>query len=293
MYIVIHIGAESNSLLAEVLDTRGAFAVRTACDGERLQRGFAYVAQADHHLLVLDDIIRLGRGPHENMARPALDPLLRSVGLSYGPRAIGVVLTGMLNDGAAGLADVKRCGGVTVMQSPADAEAPNMPRSALRGSDVDYRAPLADIPDLLIRLIGEEAGPAPEVPEDIGLEVELALGRPAGAATTLKFADPVAMSCPACGGVLSQVRRWPPLRFRCQVGHAYTAEALAARNADSVDEALRTALRIIEERMVLIGKMTDDARRSGRQAAAQTYERRATEYGAQSDVLRTAIRQSL
>jgi len=291
--IVVHISSQAGSMLAEVFNTRAAITVRTARDGDRLQHGFAYVAPADHHLVVLDDIIRLGRGPRENMARPAIDPLLRSVGISYGPRAIGVVLTGMLNDGAAGLADMKRCGSVTVVQNPADAEAPDMPRGALLASDVDHRAPLANIPELLIRLIAEEAGPAPEVPDDIRLEVDIALGRPADAATTMKFADPVAMSCPDCGGVLSQVRRWPPLRFRCQIGHAYTAETLAEHAESSVDEALRVALRIIEERVVLIGKMTEDARRSGLHAAARSYEDRARECRAQAEVLRKAISETL
>lgn len=280
-------------MLAEVLDARAAFTVRTARDDERARRGCAYVAPADHHPLVLDDVIRLGRGPRENMSRPAIDPLLRSVGVSYGPRAIGVILTGMLNDGAARLADMKRCGSVTVVQNPADAEAADMLRGALTASDVDYRAPLADMPELLLKLIAEAPGPAPAVPEDICLEVEVALGRPADAATTMRFADPVAMSCPACGGVLSRVRRWPPLRFRCQVGHAYTAETLAAQGEGNVDEALRIALRIIEERVVLIGKMTDDARRGGLDAAARAYEQRARECQDQVDVLRTAMRQSL
>jgi two-component system chemotaxis response regulator CheB len=292
MCIVVHIGARGNNLLAEVFNARAPITVRTARDGDRLQRGFAYVAPADHHLLVLDDVIRLGRGPRENMARPAIDPLLRSVGISYGPRAVGVVLTGLLNDGAAGLADMKRCGSVTVVQNPADAEAPDMPYGALRASDVDYRAPLADMPALLMRLIAEEAVPTPEVPDDVRLEVEIALGRPSDAATMIKLADPVPMSCPSCGGVLSQIRHWPPLRFRCQIGHAYTADILAEQTEGSVDEALRTALRIIEERVVLIIKMMEDARRSGLNAAAQSYEERARECQAQAEVLRKAISQT-
>src|SRR5206468_4016237 len=100
---------------------------QTARDGQDVQPGHVYVAPADHHLLVIDGIIRLGRGPRENMTRPAIDPLFRSVGESYGPRAIGLVLTGKLNDGASGLADLKRCGGITVVQSPTEAEAPDMP----------------------------------------------------------------------------------------------------------------------------------------------------------------------
>jgi two-component system chemotaxis response regulator CheB len=174
---------------------------------------------------VIDGVVRLGRGPRENMARPAIDPLFRSLGMSFGPRTIGVVLTGMLDDGAAGLADIKRCGGITVVQNPADAVAPDMPWGALRASEVDYRAPLSDMAGLLTKLAAQEAGPDVPVPDDIKAEVAIALGRRSDTGVLTGFADPVALSCPGCGGVLSQIKR-PPHRFRCQVGHSYTAEAL-------------------------------------------------------------------
>ncbi|OHV80450.1 chemotaxis protein CheB [Rhizobium sp. LCM 4573] len=289
MFIVIHVGAQGNNLLAEIFDAHSSISIKTAVDGEVLQPGHAYVAPADHHLLVVNDHVRLGRGPRENMARPALDPLFRSVGVSFGPRAIAVVLTGMLNDGAAGLADVKRCGGVTVVQTPADALAPDMPLGALQASDIDYRAPLSDMAELLVKLSSEEAGPTVEIPEDIRSEVAIALGRQADTEIMAQFSDPVALSCPACGGVLSQVRRGSPLRFRCQVGHAYTAEALASEQEGAVDEAVRVALRIIEERIVLTEKMADEARMSGRGAAAASYEKRLNESRAYADILRKAI----
>jgi two-component system chemotaxis response regulator CheB len=292
IFIVIHVGANGNNLLAGIFDADSAISIRTAVDGEVLRPGHAYVAPADHHLLVIGNVVRLGRGPRENMARPAIDPLFRSVAISFGSRAIAVVLTGMLNDGAAGLADVKRCGGITVVQNPADALAPDMPMGALRGSDVDYRAPLSEMAALLIKLAREEAGPPVDIPEDIVSEVEIALGRRSDSEVLAKFSDPVGLSCPACGGVLSQIRRWPPLRFRCQVGHSYTAEALEAEKEGTVDEAIRVALRILEERAVLTQKMADDARQAGRSAAAASYEQRMNESRAYAATLRQAIRDS-
>ncbi|MBV9826550.1 MAG: chemotaxis protein CheB [Alphaproteobacteria bacterium] len=288
LFIVIHVGARGNDLLAEIFDAQSAISVSTAVDGEILQRGHAYVAPADHHFLVLDNRVRLGRGPRENLARPAIDPLFRSVAVSYGSRAIAVVLTGLLDDGAAGLADIKRCGGVTVVQSPADAVAPDMPLGALRGSDIDYRAPLAGMAALLVTLAGEEAGPSVEIPDDIKSEVLIALGRRSDTDVVAKFAHAVPLSCPACGGVLSEVNR-SPLRFRCQVGHAYTAEALAAEKEDSVDEAVRVALRIVEERIVLSEKMAQEARTTGRAAAAASYEERIGEFRAHARTLRRSI----
>ncbi|MCA1371746.1 chemotaxis protein CheB [Bradyrhizobium sp. BRP14] len=289
VFVVVHVGAHGNDLLADILNYHVEIAVKTAVDGEQVQRGCVYVAPADHHLLVLDNKIRLGRGPRENLSRPAVDPLFRSVGLSYGPKAVGVVLTGMLNDGAAGLADLKRCGGVTVVQNPLDAVAPDMPMGALEASEVDYRAPLADLASLLLKLTGDAPGPTVPIPPDIRLEVDIALGRPVTPGAIDAIADTVPLSCPACGGVLSEIRNRPPLRFRCQVGHAYTSEALATETEGAVDEAMRVALRIIEERVTLCEKMADDAWRSGLDAAARANKRRADEIRAHAETLRGAI----
>jgi two-component system chemotaxis response regulator CheB len=289
--IVIHVGARGANLLAGMFGERCPLPFVTAADGQKLEPGHAYVGAADRHLLVIDGALRLGGGPRENLARPAIDPLLRSAGFSYGPRSIGVVLTGTLNDGAAGLADLKRCGGVTVVQNPADAEAPEMPLEALKASEVDYRAPLAELGGLLTTLARLPPGPSSAPPRDLELEIEIALGRPVGAEDLLGLADPVALSCPGCGGVLSQMRH-SPLRFRCQVGHGYTAETLAAEQENSVDEAMRVALRIIEERATLTERMAKDARVAGMLFSAQSYETKAKESRRQVKVLREAIRRS-
>ena len=287
--IVIHVGARGRNLLADLFQKRCPIPIVTAVEGQRLEPGRAYVAAADNHLLVVDDMIRLGRGPRENLARPAIDPLLRSVGVSYGSKAIGVVLTGMLNDGAAGLADLKRCGGVTVVQNPIEAMEREMPLAALGASDVDYQTPIAELGALLKLLASEPRAPSPPPPEDVRLEVEIALGRPLGTGALNQLADPVALSCPACGGVLSQMKNAPPLRFRCQVGHGYTAEALADEQEDSVDEALRVALRIVEERAVLTQKMAQEAHSHGLRFSAASYERTSAQSRRHVETLREAL----
>lgn len=285
--IAVHVAASSPNLLAGILDGGGPLPASTAVDGEPLEDGRIYVAPADHHLLTDRRTVRLGRGPRENMSRPAIDPLFRSVGISAGPRAVGVLLSGMLNDGASGLADLKRCGGVTVVQNPLDAVESEMPRTALLASDVDYSAPASDLADLISRLMQEEPGPDLSPPASVALEVAIAMGRPSDSSVIAEIADPVPLACPGCGGTLSQIRR-SPLRFRCQVGHGYTAEALAHEQEGSVDEAFRIAFRIIGERAVLMEKMALDALQAGRTAAAASFEDRAREYKGHAAILMDA-----
>ena len=290
--VVIHVGAGGRNLLAGILDEICPLPVSTAADDQALEDGHVYVAPADHHLLVIDGIMRLGRGPRENMTRPAIDPLFRSVGESYGPAAIGVVLSGRLNDGAAGLADMKQCGGVTVVQDPFDAQAPDMPLGALWSSEVDFRAPLRDLGTLITTLVHEAPGPRLPSPRRIALEVDIALGRPCLTSTIAQIGHPVALSCPQCSGVLSEIEAGPPLRFRCQVGHAFTAEVVADEQQGAVDEAIRVALRIVEERAFLLERMARDADRALRPKSAGDFLARAQELRGYADVLRNAALQA-
>src|ERR1700712_2043370 len=164
VFIVVHIGSQGRDLLAEQLNKAGPLPAITADDGMVFEPGHIYVAPADSHLLLDATAVRLGRGPRENMTRPAVDPLFRSAALSHGPEVIGLVLSGLLNDGASGLAAVKDCGGVTVVQNPADAEAEEMPLGALEACDVDYRAPVGELAALLSELARTTAGPAVACP---------------------------------------------------------------------------------------------------------------------------------
>jgi two-component system chemotaxis response regulator CheB len=235
----------------------------------------------------------LGRGPRENMVRPAIDPLFRSAALHYGPRVIGVVLSGLLSDGAAGLNAIKRCGGMALVQEPSEAVADEMPLRALEATTVDLCVPSAKIGDVLSDLVREEAGTRLPVPPEIRLEVEIAAGERVGSETIGGIADPAPLTCPTCGGVLSTLKAGSPLRFRCQVGHAFTADVLAKQQEGRVDEALRVALRIIEERAELVHRMAEDGRQSGRLAVAQMYDARANEYREYANMIRRVMLESL
>ena len=286
LFVATHM-PPSASYLPGILDGACAMRVVPASDGLPIERGCIYVAVPDHHLLVVDGNIRLGDGPRENMARPAIDPLFRSAALSYGPRAVGVVLSGLLNDGASGLWAIKACGGTAVVQHPLDAAEDQMPLAALEVVAADEVAPARDLARLLAAVADINAGERHDCPDVIELEVSIAGGARLGSAALPKIADPSALSCPDCQGVLSEVRDQRPLRYRCQIGHAQTAEVLAARR-EEVSHALRVALRVIEERVTLVTRMADDARQSGRSAVAELYEARAAEFGRYAETLREA-----
>ena len=172
--VVLHLPSQFRSELDAILTGSGPLPAGFAADGEPLNRGRIYIGHPGSHLIADGDRLRLGLGPRENNARPAIDPMLRSVGLCCGPRAVGVVLTGTLGDGAAGLVALKQCGGITVVQDPDDAAYPEMPIAALRRAKPDHVAPLAAMPALLTTLVGQPAGSPVQVPEMMRYEVEIA-----------------------------------------------------------------------------------------------------------------------
>jgi two-component system, chemotaxis family, protein-glutamate methylesterase/glutaminase len=293
VFVVLHIPARGIGMLSMVAAAASQLPVRQADDGMIIENGHIYLAAPDYHLLVYEKRLVLGRGPRENLVRPAIDPLFRSAAMHHGPRVIGVVLSGLLSDGAAGLNAIKRCGGVAVVQEPSDALSDEMPRRAMEATTVDLCVPGAKLGDVLCDLARESAGNALPVGPEIALEVEIAAGARIGSDALAKIADPVALTCPSCGGVLSKLKNENPLRFRCQVGHSYTAEALAKEQEGRVDEALRVALRIIEERAELVHRMAEDGRQSGRRAVAEMYDSRAEEYRRYADTIRKAVLQTL
>ncbi|WP_342165467.1 chemotaxis protein CheB [Methylobacterium sp. SD21] len=293
VFVVVHIPARSLGLLATVTAAAAHLPVCAAQDGMAIAPGNIYLGVPDHHLIIRDGQMMLGRGPRENMARPSIDPLFRSAATAYGPRVIGVLLSGLLNDGAAGLEAIKRCGGVVLVQDPADAIADEMPLSGMAAVAADLVVPSARLGDILSELVQEPAGPRLPVPPEIRLEVDIAAGERVDSDVLRRLADPAPLTCPHCSGVLSTIREAKPLRFRCQVGHAFTAGVVAKQQENAVDEALRVALRIIEERAELVTRMAQDGRSSGRPAVAEMYDERAIEYREYAETIRRAVLLSL
>jgi len=214
--IVLHIGANT-SVLPSLLVAHGNNPAVHAEDGQRLDNGTLYVAPPDYHMLVEGETIRLSRGPKEHHTRPAIDPLFRSAALAAGPAAIGVVLTGRLDDGTAGLQAIKACGGVAIVQDPADAEFPGMPASVLQAVGVDHCVPLAELASTLVGLVNQPmAAEAPPPPARERLEVEMEVFRGEGRAMERlnEIGKPSMFSCPDCGGVLFELNDKRLVRYR-------------------------------------------------------------------------------
>jgi two-component system chemotaxis response regulator CheB len=274
---------------SELLRDGVSLQVNNPVDGQPLEQGHIYLAPADRHLLVVDHTIRLGRGPRENMSRPAIDPLFRSAALSFGPRAVGVVLSGMMNDGASGLHAISDTGGITVVQHPLDAEVADMPTAAMATVAVDHVVRSDQIGVLLGELARLPAGLPKPTDLNLELEVKIALGSRVGSDKLSQIADPSMFSCPHCHGVLSHVKDKGPLRFRCQIGHGFTAENLLVAQEDEVHEALAVAMRVMEERLGIVERMAEDARAQRREALAEVYDARAAEYRHYAETLRRAV----
>lgn len=279
-----HVSPTARSVMPDILSRAGRLPCRHAREGDAIGTAAIYVAPPDRHLLVARDRLLVRRGPRENGTRPAADALFRSAAVSHGPAVIGVVLTGMLDDGTAGLVAIRRCGGIGVVQDPDDADWPDMPRNAIRGDSPMHCLPLADMASLLGRLVREPLGPSPPVPEGIRLEALIAEGE--GANMDVEPIGQVSpISCPACGGVLNEIQDGGIVRFRCQIGHAFGAESLAAAQHDQLDLAFAIAARTHRERMQLFQRLERHALAHGHTRTAQRWHQQASDANAAADLI--------
>jgi two-component system, chemotaxis family, protein-glutamate methylesterase/glutaminase len=260
VFIAQHLSPSARSVLPQLLDRAGPLPVLSPVDGQAFERGHIYVASPDHHLLVRPDKVLIRRGPHENRTRPTVNALFRSAALAYGSRVIGVVLTGLLDDGTDGLIAIKAAGGTSVVQDPADAEWPSMPRNAVKRDHVDRVVPLAGLGAALAGLVQEEAGPSIPLPEAYMVEDRIAAQEFAVVETDIETpGHTTPFSCPDCGGVLNQIETGQEVRFRCQVGHAFTPLGLADAQNSELERALGVAVRTHRDRVKLFDQMAENA----------------------------------
>ncbi|MCF2489159.1 chemotaxis protein CheB [Dyadobacter sp. CY347] len=252
--VVQHISADSTGdILLDVLGRQNNLKCQHAVNGESLKDGHLYLAPSDHHLMIGDDHkILVTKGAQENRSRPAIDPLFRSAAVVFGSNVIGVLLTGYLDDGTAGMIAIKRCGGICIVQDPADAEYPDMPANAIKQVEVDFCLPLLEMGGLLYQLLAAKPEKNKPVPKDIMIEAKIAKRVLSDLPAVNSLGDQVPFNCPGCGGVLWKVDKGPLTRYRCHTGHAYTAQGLITEQTLKIEETMWTALRMFEERRNLL-----------------------------------------
>ena len=291
VFIVIHMPEDASSMLARILDRAGPLPASPAMDGQPIMPGHIYVAVPDRHLLVGHGTVHVVHGPRENRTRPAVDPLFRTAALNYGSRVIGVVLTGALDDGTAGLLAIKRRGGLAVVQDPRDALIPSMPESAIEYVDVDAVLPLDQIGSRLAEMVAQPADEARAsgVPRDMDLEARLVAMDGIAMGTDDRPGTLTGYTCPECKGPLWEMRDGQLLRFRCRTGHAFTVEAMLAGQEEAVEQALWTALNVLEENQRIADRLAADARQRNAVHLARRLEERAHDKLKKAEVLRRVL----
>ena len=273
VFVVRHVAAGAESNLPRLLEQAGQLKASHAVDREGFINGHIYVAPPDYHLMLEDGRIVLSNGPKENRARPAIDALFRSAALALRERVVGVVLSGNLDDGTAGLWSVKYRGGVTVVQDPNEATSASMPRSALKHVQVDHCLPAGEIGLLLAELARDPAAPVEGdgIVDDLEVENRIALGDKEGLHQIVRIGRLTHFSCPECHGPLWELQNGSFIRFRCRSGHANTAENLIAEQTEITDKLLRAALRETEENPGLGHYLSEFARQHEDQSASDFF----------------------
>lgn len=288
VFVVVHFPGSARSSLPRILNRAGPLPVQHGRDGDPIEPGRIYVAPPDCHLLLSNGNLRLTRGPKENGHRPAIDPLFRTASHSYGPRVVGVVLSGNLNDGTAGLLAIKQRGGVAVVQSLETALYQGMPQSAIDHVAVDHVLSPPAISLLLTELVTQPVQPWKVVPMPDDPEVqqtdEFAL-----ADRHKQPGVPSTMTCPECHGTLWEVKDEELVRFRCRVGHAYSDEALLVHQGEQLEAALWTALRALEEHAALGRRLAARANSRGHTHSASAFTEQAMAAEHHASVIRVVL----
>jgi two-component system chemotaxis response regulator CheB len=280
------------SVLPMVLQKAGRLPAANPADGDPVEPGRIYVAPNDHHMLLERGYIRVTKGPRENRFRPAIDPLFRSAAYVYGPRVIGVVLTGGLDDGTAGLWTIKLRGGTAVVQEPSEAVINAMPLNALANVEVDYKLPVAEIGPLVARLVRQPAPATREIPREESRktrhEIRIAGEEDGLEENVMQFGELSPFTCPECHGVLTRLREGRIVRFRCHAGHALSTATLLESNGEEVEARLWEAVRALDETVMLLNALGEELTRNGELRAAELCFRKARQAHERAQPIREA-----
>jgi two-component system chemotaxis response regulator CheB len=289
VFVVLHTSAHGGSVLPEILGRAGPLQALHPKDAAPIRKGHVYIAPPDRHMILAEGHVQLISGPRENLHRPAIDPLFRSAAAVYGARVIAVVLSGMLDDGTSGLMVVRASGGEAIVQDPETATYASMPRSALKQVPDAHVLPLAKIPDMLVRLTRETLPPqalAAPFPPYANKDIRHAEFDMSEIENEARLGKPSEFACPDCGGVLWEIAEKGFLRYRCRVGHAFTARYLEAEQRHNIESALWAALRALEESISLSNRLAKRANEWQQPAVHDLYRERAASKENHAQVLR-------
>jgi two-component system chemotaxis response regulator CheB len=288
--VVLHVPPYGGSVLPAILTRSGPLPARHPAQREPLAESVIWVAPPDQHLVVAGDHVVLTRGPRENGHRPAVDVLFRTAARAAGARVIGVVLSGTLDDGTAGLTAIAGQEGVTVVQDPEDALYPGMPSNAIAQVPVDHVVPVSEMAALLVRLCKEEAVEVdPPVSSLLKIEADMALMDDDAMNQAERPGRPSGFSCPDCNGVLWTIRDGELVRYRCRVGHAWSAESLFGEQSEQLDGALWMALRGLEEKAALARTLGERALERHSKLTASRFAYQAEEATRAASVIRSLL----
>ena len=295
IFVVQHLAADSPSILPQLLTAISALPAKHAENGELAQPGVIYVAPPNHHLLLEGKRVLVTRGPKENRFRPSIDALFRSAAYTYGPRVIGVVLTGYLDVGTSGLWSVQRMGGLTIVQDPKEAQFPAMPANALEFVEADYIVHIAALAPLLTRLTKELAPskkPIATMELDL-LQLELTIAKRDNAFELgiIDHGQLTSFTCPDCHGALTQLIEGHIIRYRCHTGHAYSISALLSEVTQSVESLLYQSMRGLEETKLLLQQLGEHFSQNHQPTVAAVFFSKATQTGTQARVVHDSILQ--
>lgn len=284
LIVVVHFPESSTSVLPDILSRNGSLPAKHAEDGELIVNGCIYVARPGHHLLVRGDCTAVVVGPKENGNRPAIDPLFRTAAQARGNRVVGVLLSGLLDDGTMGMWSIRRHGGRNVVQDPEEALFGDMPRSAIDHGAAERALPLEEIGSFLVDLAGQEVD---EIPTDQGVDpTEMNLSE---LSDLERRGRPSAFVCPECSGTLFELSEDGVPHYRCRVGHSYMAESLSASQEGQLEAALWTAVRAVEEHNDLLATMLQRAQARGFELTAKSYRAKLEEGNFRMEILRQAL----
>ena len=287
--IVVHGSSEIASIYPKVLSQKIALKVEEAQNELKINSGTVYIAKPNHHLFVEKGEIFLSNGPRENRFRPSIDVLFRSAAVAYGNTCVGILLTGRLNDGTAGLEAIKKCGGLALIQNPATAEYSDMPSNAAQTVEIDYVVNVEDLGNVIQKIMDEKLPENKKLPASVVRENTIATKISSEIALEDNLGHQVPISCSSCGGPLWKIEDSKVNRYRCHVGHAFTEEALLESQNDALEEALWVAMRTLEEKKMLLVRVKKDYNSKGIKAMAATHSEQIKEVQQQISTLRKVL----